>query len=94
MKYFLLGLISEVILIIISLITKQMWIFTRGSEAVFGLTVLLGATASRAGLGDTGGSPPYTKVLLEEVNMFNIVKKYIYFGIPSIIAIIISYLSV
>lgn len=58
---FLLGLIGEVILIIISLITKQMW----GSEVVFGLAVLLGAAASRAGLGDTGGSPSYTKVSLE-----------------------------
>ena len=62
---FLLGLIGEAILIIISLITKQMWIFTKGSEVVFGLAVLLGAAASRAGLGDTGGSPSYTKVSLE-----------------------------
>ncbi|GFP78304.1 hypothetical protein [Clostridium fungisolvens] len=94
MKCFLLGLIVEVILIIISLITKQMWIFTRGSEVVLGLTVLLGAAASRAALGDTEGMPAYSKVSLEEVNMFGIVKKYIYFGITSTIAIIISYLFV
>jgi ABC-type uncharacterized transport system permease subunit len=91
MKNFILGLIIEAIIIVVSLILRQMWIFTKANEIIFGFTVMIGAAGS--GLGARSYPFPNQRAD-EEIDRLKVLRKYAYFAAPMFVALLINYLFI
>ncbi|QAA30350.1 hypothetical protein [Clostridium manihotivorum] len=91
MKTFILGLIVEAVIIIVSLILRQMWIFTKANEVIFIFTVMIGAAGS--GLG-ARSYPFVAQKNDEELDRLKVLRKYAYFAAPMFVALLVNYLYI
>ncbi|WP_160676789.1 hypothetical protein [Clostridium sp. C8-1-8] len=91
MKNFILGLIIEAIIIVVSLILRQIQIFTVANEIIFGFTIMIGVAGSGVG---ARSYPSLDQKADEEIDRLKVLRKYAYFAAPMFVALLVNYLFI